>query len=183
MKKIFSLIICFIASATLIGCQSVQNQYSDYKSKNFVYSYFALAQVINDDNAAMFSASNNSQEQANESALNGCRAHYSKNCIIAYEGDRFVKNDSLKKLYVAKLKNVCSSFGFKEDTKEFSNCLMRQHQNNIAIIQQQRQIQAANDAATSAAVNNYLRNFGSCGADNPLALQTWGSAAACAGGR
>ena len=183
MKKIFISIICIVSTLTLIGCQSVQSQYSDYKSKNFVYSYFALAQVINEDNEAMFSASSNSQQEANESALNGCRSHYSKNCIIAYEGDTFVKNESLKKMYISKLKNTCSSFGFKEETKEFSNCLMQQHQSNIAIIQQQRQIQAANDAASSAAVNNYLRNFGSCGSDNPLALQTWGSVAACAAGR
>ena len=49
--------------------------------------------------------------------------------------------------YMNQLRSTCRAFGFSENTDPFRNCLMSQHQSNIAAIQSQKQIDAANSAA------------------------------------
>jgi hypothetical protein len=57
--------------------------------------------------------------------------------------------------YLSELRNACRAFGFNENTDSFRNCLMSQHQANVAALQRQQQIDAANSAANSSA---YLAN-------------------------
>jgi hypothetical protein len=66
------------------------------------------------------------------------------------------------KVYVSSLMNTCRTFGFSENTDPFRNCLLSQHQANVAALQRQQQIDAANSAANSSAYmanQEYLRQM------------------------
>jgi len=65
-------------------------------------------------------------------------------------------------VYLSELRNTCRAFGFSENTDPFRNCLLSQHQANVAALQRQQQIDAANSAANSAAYmanQEYLRQM------------------------
>ena len=88
-------------------------------------------------------ASNTSQDQANQSALEVCRNYYS-DCVVVNEGGRtvFSKTDANRVQMAALIedsKNTCKSLGFQQGTDKFTDCTLKLYSQKLDLAEKQKQ--------------------------------------------
>ena len=127
MKKIFFTLLLLI----LTGCASRWEQYQTWQIDTSPKhgSYFAWAQSVLDERGIW--ATNVSQEIVNQEAIEACERGTGHKCVVAYEGNNYVKDQNVNKYYnsirQAKINNYaknCEAYGFKRGTNELANCVM-----------------------------------------------------------
>ena len=169
MKKY--LLILFSISF-LTGCatyqETVWNGYQNFQKKYQAYSYFSFAQPVDGLDGAY--GAGPTQEEANSAAIERCKKS-GKLCVVAYENNSYVKNESLSKYNIQRRKNEmnkyvveCEAFGFKRNTNKMASCALEMYktEKKIAALNSQalamnRQANAADTAANLALLQQSLQ--------------------------
>ena len=130
MIRVLGIVILVLL---LKGCGAPTASYQGWKNYyGSQYKFYTQACPASNPDVVEgcgFSASNNSQEAANQSAIELCSRNYS-DCVVTHEGNKTIYGEAdLKKVKMAsmidKAKNTCKSLGFRQGTEKFTDCSLK----------------------------------------------------------
>ena len=150
MKKNLYLKILglFLLLFFLEGCSGTASNYSEWQNLHS-NSYKYLAHACPASNPEIkkagcgMSASNTSQYDANQNALDTCSQKFS-DCVVVKEGSRTVySQEDANKVQIVTLiedsKNTCKSLGFQERTDKFTDCTLKLYSQKLDLAEKQKQ--------------------------------------------
>ena len=134
MKKLLTATLLISGAIFLTSCATTPSNYSEVRQMGYKYTALAESESLIGQNRGVYSSSDTSQYEANNSVLEYCKTIYN-DCVLVFESERMVyvsteeKNRKAIETSLAnannKARNECISLGIVEGSKEYADCNLK----------------------------------------------------------